>query len=356
MNTYYFTATKLIDFIKISKPHYSNKVNFYEREGSLILNYTNRIMGIEIALADIQEGFKPFSVSYGDFEAICKGLKDDQGTFRLDIYDEQISLVLPSEVRTISIPPYEAEALPIVPDIELIPIDTDILKKALPPMLKVVQADSPRNYGTVGHIDVGKDSIDFVGTDGFRLVRTVFKSNAFMLALHDVNISLACLKSLYQASLTGYSSLDIGVSEDRSLLSVKYVDTSIYFRLPSVKYPAYKLIIPQKACNQEFEVKALLAVFRSALRTTDKTKAVKISEKDGYMFLESGLSQYRHDLPEAFRLGKPVILNAKFVVDFLASVKGSKTGMIYFPADPLDRVKMQVGACELIVVPIKEED
>lgn len=344
-------------FSKLVKlcPSKNKAVNLCMWEGHLYAQYRGHNFTLTEKIATAEITGKPVMIMAKDFEAIAA----DKNLSNITWKDETLLAV-----GTIAEKSYRVTASQFNPDntLRAWALPSMPLLETLPAMLSIINADSPRNYGTVCLFEAENSRLSMVGTDGFRLAIShhdgmspnISTINGVMLGESACKILLAMAKN--KSESIGYA-----VSDDKTTFFVEQGNLKVSFRIPNIKYPAYKAILPKKPMyGQLFPVKDLLAVSKESLKTAGKQKLILLSEENGRMVFETKNEtvggKFYFALPAKFYFPhkEPLAINGKFLADCLASTK-AENGMICLPDNPDDHIKVITGPVETIIVPMRQD-
>jgi len=326
---------QLLDFIRLCAPSVDRKlaqVIFTQASGKLYISYLDRkvsIIGKFERLASFDPASsKSISVQFKDFEA---SLKASEGMISLDWDSDR--LYMQSDTAMLAIPGKDDCFIPAKPEIHTDKIPSRFFLDSLPTALKIITEKSSRLYGTVAKLEsMGTDGA-LIATDGYRIAVV----EQYLAGCHngldgtclDVN---ACKVLLLAAK--SKEELSIGLSEDKTTLALMIGESAeVFFRLPSIKYPAYREVLPTNTRGQNFLVQDLKLALACVLAITGKKDpCIGIMSVGGKMILRGKRNkedtQYSIEqvcpLPCEFILQKEVRINGSFLMEALEATTYEK--------------------------------
>lgn len=351
---------QLLEFLRLAKPGIDRiltGVVLGSRNGRLYANVTTR-------LASVTKNFGPWGydeqapifVPFKELWTLVKG--SDSQLLKLH-WDSERLYVDSDNTRQTAYASLDCK-VPMIPDIETIGFPSMAIADAMPAILKMIEPDAIRNYGSIALLYAKTYKMGFVGTDGFRLAISEYRlGNTDYTRFDGLCIPALACEQLLLAAKSGQE-LRLGITEDRTTLALQVgSDTFAFFCTSAVKYPNYSGVIPKASIGQNFVVKELLATVKQALRTTDKSRMIKITSENGQMLIQSRQeldhgpwSDYRVAFPGQFDMGpEPYYLNGKFLADCLEATK-EKIGKLCIASDREQPITITLGAVDTVLVPI----
>ena len=355
-------TSDVLDFLTLVKPAIDtrlDKISLAYTPGLLQITYGSRLMQAVCYVPMIENSSyrKPISVPYKNFYALVK----NAGSMSLELAWDNTTLTVISEVakQTLSVDS-ENITSSFESSSNSLPFHSLAILEAFPSMLKIVKSDSPRSYGTVIYMQGDNGSFGFVGTDGFRLAKSEHRLADYS-EFNGAQLSVVTCKILLAAAKSKQT-MKLGVSEDKAELTLRIEarGTTIKFRLPVFTYPNYQQVLPKKQYyGQNFSVKLLSGVVKSALQTTDRSNAISLNTK-AITTKNLGQSDSSYSLANCFANDRletkcPININGKFLLDTLLTTK-ELTGQICINwEDENEPIKLILGNVETIIMPIMQD-
>ncbi|MFZ3089090.1 MAG: DNA polymerase III subunit beta [Nitrospirota bacterium] len=231
------------------------------------------------------------------------------------------------------------EEYPAIPEIEkgkLISLEKKPLSDMIKKTLFAVGENDTRYILNGALLNLTKNSIQFVGTDGHRLavIKKEIKGGAETTAIIPKK-ALIEVKRLIDEE--GDENIEMGFG--KNLVLFKKGNTEIISRLMEGTYPNYQQVIPQK---NEIKIEVNKKNLEGALRrvsilSREKSNAVKIELSDGRLTCTSSnpdMGEATEDIPVEYK-GLPLSMgfNARYILDNLSVIDGD--AIILELQDPL---------------------
>jgi len=230
-----------------------------------------------------------------------------------------------------------------------------------------VEQDSPRNYGSVAFLHRPADNkLRLVGTDGFRLSYCEIEVDLppdFLI--EGICLSKRALQELQRMCQSGYESVRLRISNDKTTLMAGVSGYEIYTRLSSVRFPNYQGVLPTANLKPiRLSRLNLHHVTRRVLLAADKNHALRLRFHDSCLTLSSRTmgsfeSKETLKLEDGFKgADTQLAINGKFLTDVFSTVPGEDLTLQFKSEnDPIVIIpKEEPKQCRSlhVLVPIKE--
>ena len=296
---------------------------FVNQDRRLVIAYRDRLLTVRHELSETTIGSLPMTMVNARQFLDCT--KNASYTLELDLKPKKLHVR--TGIISVELQAMESDYYTVSTNEKFIhTFDVGELEKFGKPLLKVVQKQSARNYGSVVNISCDDNGmVSLCGTDGFRL--HCYSSRLYKAEKFDVNIS----HKVWDIACTIPNSVSLAESND----SFHFISgrLEIICRKPSVKFPDYRrLLVPPK---NSFVVnrKQCLDIVKSLIPTLDKSMAMSLSN----LSLDN--------LPN-------VMVNARFLKDALEAGKDSIVRFLY--GDNQEPIKIYTSEAFTVIVPIQE--
>ena len=245
-------------------------------------------------------------------------------------------------------------------------VNSNDLSYVINQVLFCITDESSRTYGTVGFLHRLEDEIRLVGTDGFRLSYSGFKSEAMAgeFLLDGVCISRRALHEIQKMCGEGHERVELAICEDQRILLLEVPNHKLYIRLSAVKYPNYEAVLPRKVdTTVDFARNHLQSVLKRVMLASDKSNTLQLDFTPSRLTLSSrkvGESEGKEDIdienisPDDQKL----FINGKYLLDISSTTASDRVSIQFRDNDTpvVIEPKTEPDGCisKHVLVPIRE--
>lgn len=248
------------------------------------------------------------------------------------------------------LPMHNVSDFPQFPDINdksKFEIDAGILGRSLKKILPCIEQTNPKIEITGALIDIQKENINLVSTDGRRLSLYNIKTNSQEeLKLIIPKKAISEIQKLFNGEIEIYYDLNVFIATSKSF--------EFYTKLINGKYPSYEKIIEDKQFENKITldrenfiegIKTISMLSETLKITFNSENIVFENHNDDNSEAKTNL-EFKTNIEESFSL----IVRSKALLDFLFNIEESSFSFGY--NDSKSRFILESGDLKTVIVPI----